>query len=98
LFDDGKFYTDTEYCESFGHDLETGTPLSKTQYDAMNPAGRAILKHAHYKPSLEAASDEYPFLLATGRHVFHFHTRTKTGRSKRLQKADPDASVVLCRV
>ncbi|CEL10262.1 Putative Nitrate reductase [Aspergillus calidoustus] len=97
LFDNGKFYTDTEYCESFGHDLETGTPLSKTQYDAMNPAGRAILKHAHYKPSLEAASEEYPFLLATGRHVFHFHTRTKTGRSKRLQRADPDASVVLCR-
>ncbi|KAL2837336.1 hypothetical protein BJY01DRAFT_258393 [Aspergillus pseudoustus] len=96
LFNDGKFYTDTEYCESFGHDLETGAPLSKAQYNALNPGGRAILKSAHYKPSLEQASEEYPFLLATGRHVFHFHTRTKTGRSKRLQKADPDASVVIC--
>lgn len=26
LFTDGKFVTDIEYCESFGHDLDTGVP------------------------------------------------------------------------
>ncbi|RDW64542.1 molybdopterin oxidoreductase family protein [Aspergillus mulundensis] len=96
LFDDGKFFTDTEYCESFGHDLETGAPLTKQQYEAMNPAGRAILKAAHYRKPWEAPDEDFPFYLATGRNVFHFHTRTKTGRSKRLQNADRDACVVIC--
>ncbi|KAI9370266.1 hypothetical protein BJX61DRAFT_549084 [Aspergillus egyptiacus] len=96
LFDDGQFFTETDYCESFGHDLETGTPLTKQQYEALNPAGRAILKPAHYKPSLEQPDEDYPLVLATGRNVFHFHTRTKTGRSKRLQAADPDPSVIIC--
>ncbi|PGH14126.1 hypothetical protein AJ79_03243 [Helicocarpus griseus UAMH5409] len=93
LFDDGKFYTDTEYCESFGHDLETGAPYTKSQYKAMNPAGRAILKSAHYKAPMEVVNDEYPLHLNTGRNVFHFHTRTKTGRSKRLQDADSEPNV-----
>ncbi|KAL4914762.1 hypothetical protein BDW62DRAFT_219835 [Aspergillus aurantiobrunneus] len=95
LFTDGQFFTDTEYCESFGHDLETGAPLTKAQYQAINPAGRAILKSAHYKPSWELPNEEFPMYLSTGRNVFHFHTRTKTGRSKRLQGADRDACVVV---
>jgi predicted molibdopterin-dependent oxidoreductase YjgC len=90
LFDDGKFFTDTDYCESYGHDLETGAPYTKAQYQAMNPAGRAILKPAHYKPSLETPDEDYPLLLSTGRNVFHFHTRTKTGRARRLQQADQE--------
>lgn len=88
LFDDGVFFTEINYCESFGHDLDTGAPLSKEQYKALDPAGRAILKRAHYRPSLEEPSEEYPLHLSTGRNVFHFHTRTKTGRNKRLQSAD----------
>ncbi|KAL4964214.1 molybdopterin oxidoreductase family protein [Aspergillus stella-maris] len=96
LFNDGKFFTDIDYCESFGHDLETGAPLTKDQYAAMNPAGRAILKSCHYKKSWEMPDDDYPFYLSTGRNVFHFHTRTKTGRSKRLQGADPEPFIILC--
>lgn len=90
LFDDGIFFTDIDYCESFGHDMETGSPLSKQQYKALNPAGRAILKRAHYKPSFEEPDEEYPLRLSTGRNVLHFHTRTKTGRSKRLEEADSE--------
>jgi len=91
LFDDGVFFTDTEYCESFGHDLETGAPLSKEEYQRMNPAGRAILKACHYLPELEGTNEEYPLQLSTGRRARHFHTRTKTGRTKELQDADPEA-------
>jgi ferredoxin-nitrate reductase len=32
-------------------------------------------------------------ILTTGRIVYHFHTRTKTGRSKELNDAAPDAYV-----
>jgi ferredoxin-nitrate reductase len=67
--------------------METGVPLSPDQYRAMAPNGRAIFKAAHYHPAPEAANDEYPFTLATGRRVHHFHTRTKTGRVKSLQGA-----------
>jgi predicted molibdopterin-dependent oxidoreductase YjgC len=89
LFEDGVFFTDVDYCESFGHDLETGAPLTLDQYRAMNPAGRAILKSADYLPALDAPDKEYPLQLSTGRRVYHFHTRTKTGRSKELQAAAP---------
>lgn len=90
LYDDGVFFTDIEYCESFGHDLETGVPYTKEHYRALNPAGRAILKAAEYTPSPEQPDQEYPLRLSTGRSVYHFHTRTKTGRSKTLQERCPE--------
>jgi ferredoxin-nitrate reductase len=88
LFSDGKFFTDPEYCESFGHDLETGSYYSKEEYVKLNPAGRAFLKACHYIPSPEEPNDEYPLRLSTGRRALHFHTRTKTGRTP-LQNACP---------
>ncbi|KKZ67898.1 nitrate reductase-like protein [[Emmonsia] crescens] len=97
LFEDGKFFTDTDYCESFGHDLETGTAYTKQQYVEINPGGRAILKAAHYKPPMEGVDDQYPLHLTTGRNVYHFHTRTKTGRSKRLQDADSEPVIHVSR-
>jgi anaerobic selenocysteine-containing dehydrogenase len=89
LFTDGVFYTDIEYCESYGHDLETGAPYTKDEYRDMNLAGKAFLKAAAYLPSAEAVNEEYPLQLSTGRQVYHFHTRTKTGRAKALQDAAP---------
>lgn len=93
LFEDGVFFTDIEYCESFGHDLETGAPISKDEYKQLQPNGRAILKACHYSPDPEATDAEYPLQLSTGRNVYHFHTRTKTGRSRPLQEACPEPVV-----
>lgn len=93
LFADGHFFTGLEECESFGHDLETGAPLNKAQYDNLNPAGRAILKPCHYLADPEAVSDEYPLQLSTGRRTRQFHTRTKTGRTPELQDRDPEAYI-----
>lgn len=87
LYEDGVFFTDIDYCESFGHDLETGTPLNRVEYQTLDPAGRAVLKACHYIPAPEQTSKEYPLQLSTGRNVYQFHTRTKTGRSKPLQDA-----------
>jgi anaerobic selenocysteine-containing dehydrogenase len=84
------FATDPDYCESYGHDLVTGGAVSPEQYRAMNPAGRAILKPAEYVPPAEVPDAQYPFFLTTGRVVYHFHTRTKTGRAKALRDAVPD--------
>ena len=38
-------------------------------------------------------NDEYPLQLSTGRRPQHFHTRTKTGRTKELQNVDPEPSI-----
>ena len=95
LFTDWKFYTDMEYCESYGHDLETGHAYTADDYRAMNPAGRAFLKSAHYQPSEEMPSADYPLRLATGRNVYHFHTRTKTGRDRHLREAGGQSYVQL---
>ncbi|KAF8857910.1 hypothetical protein BDZ45DRAFT_704998 [Acephala macrosclerotiorum] len=90
LFEDGVFFTEIEYCESCGHDLETGTPYTKDEYRAMNLAGRAFLKSADYIPSLEVVNEVYPMQLSTGRQVYHFHMRMKTGRARALQDAAPE--------
>ena len=89
LFDDGVFFTDHDVTQSWGSDLETGASHTEDEYRAMAPAGRAFLKAADYIPNIEMANEEYPLTLSTGRQVYHFHTRTKTGRAKALQEAAP---------
>jgi ferredoxin-nitrate reductase len=63
------------------------------EYRARDPRGKAILHGVEYQPPHEQPNDEYPFWMTTGRIVYHFHTRTKTGRSKELHNAAPDAFV-----
>ena len=48
-------------------------------------------------PPPEPPDGAHPLLLITGRTVYHFHTRTKTGRAPELQAAAPDVWVELSR-
>lgn len=93
IYQDGKFWSAPEYCESFGRDMVTGAPVSKVEYTALNHEAKAVIKAAQYIPSHEEPSDEYPFVLTTGRTVYHFHTRTKTKRAPQLQNAAPEVWV-----
>jgi anaerobic selenocysteine-containing dehydrogenase len=93
LYGDGKFFADPEYCEDYGRDLITGAPVEPEQYKAMNPQGKAVIKFAEYLPPHELPSEDYPFQLITGRTVYQFHTRTKTGRAPQLQAAAPEVWV-----
>jgi formate dehydrogenase major subunit len=34
-----------------------------------------------WTPPAEVPDKEYPFVLSTGRRLYHYHTRTQTGRS-----------------
>jgi anaerobic selenocysteine-containing dehydrogenase len=95
LYPDGVFNTDPDYCETYGQDLSTGAEFTEEEYRAKQPGGRAFLHAADYQPSPEVPSDDYPMLLTTGRTVYHFHTRTKTGRAPQLNAAAPDAWVEL---
>ena len=95
LYADGSFGTDPDAAETYGQDLVTGAPASADEYRAKEPGGRAFLHAAAYHPSPEVPSDAFPFLLTTGRTLFHFHTRTKTGRAPELQAAAPGVWVEL---
>jgi anaerobic selenocysteine-containing dehydrogenase len=95
IYTDGIFNTSADYCETYGHDMITGGEISPEEYKANDPGGRAIIRAADYQPPHELPDKEYPLMLTTGRLVYHFHTRTKTGRSPQLNNAAPDAFVQL---
>ncbi|WP_048876542.1 molybdopterin oxidoreductase family protein, partial [Saccharomonospora saliphila] len=89
LYTDGVFPTDPGVCETFGHDLVTGAAISPERYRAAQPDGRAFLRAAPYSAPPETPDERRPFACVTGRTVYHFHTRTKTGRSRPLNEAAP---------
>ena len=54
------------------------------------------LGHFHATPFKEAAElpdDDYPFLLSTGRVLYHFHTATMTRQSAGLDELDPGGGI-----
>ena len=89
LYVDGVFPSDPDVCETYGHDLATGAPVGEVEYRARRPDGRALLKGVGYQPPFEEPDDRYPMRLTTGRTVYHWHTRTKTARSRPLNDAAP---------
>ena len=93
LYADGRFNTDPDYSQGYGHELTTGAAFSEEEYRAKEPAGRAFLHAVEHQTSPEVTSDEYPMLLTTGRTLYHFHTRTKTGRAPQLDAAAPGSWV-----
>lgn len=42
--------------------------------------GLGVLKAIDYIPPAEVPDSEYPLVLSTGRRLYHYHTRTQTGR------------------
>lgn len=95
LYGDGVFPSDTDTCETYGHDLVTGEPASEQDHRALAPAGRARLRGTVFTPPHEEPSADFPLLYTTGRTVYQFHTRTKTGRARTLHEAASDAWVEL---
>ena len=89
LYADGLFPTDPDYCENYGHDLLTGAEVEPASYRASAPNGRAFLKTTQYHPPHEEPDSDYPLRYTTGRTAYHFHTRTKTARSRELNAAAP---------
>ena len=56
-----------------------GTPILFTEDF---PSGKGRLTPLSYKPGTELPDDEYPFVLSTGRVLYHWHGGTMTRRSK----------------
>jgi ferredoxin-nitrate reductase len=93
LYSDGVFNTAYNQCEGYTHDLSTGGEVPPDEYKKNDPDGKAIILSADYELSSNSPDKKYPLLLTTGRLVYHFHTRTKTGRSKELNDAAPEVFI-----
>ncbi len=48
--------------------------------------GRGKFATVEWTPPAEVADEEYPFVLSTGRRLYHYHTRTQTGRCEGLNE------------
>ncbi len=73
-------------CPSEDH---PGTPFL---FAESFPRGRGRLVPLQFRPSAELPDDEYPFILSTGRVLYHWHGGTLTRRS-RLDDIYPEATV-----
>jgi anaerobic selenocysteine-containing dehydrogenase len=93
LYEDLHFWTGIDDCETYGVDFLTGRGTTRSEYAQNNPKGKAFLRPAHWRRLPNPTSNAYPFLLITGRVVYHFHTRTKTARSKVLNSHAPQPYV-----
>ena len=56
-----------------------------------NPDGKAVIFALPYEPPAESPDKEYPFWLATGRVLEHWHSGSMTRRVPELYKAFPNA-------
>ncbi len=65
-------------CPSTEH---PGTPILHAERFAR---GLGRFTPAEYRPPAEQPDEEYPFILTTGRLLFHWHTGTMTRKSKTL--------------
>ena len=63
----------------------TRAPRSCTR-TAASPAGSGRFAPVDWTPPAEVPDEEYPFVLSTGRRLYHYHTRTQTGRAPGLNK------------
>lgn len=54
--------------------------------------GQGLLKGIEWTPPAEVEDAEYPFMLSTGRRLFHYHTRTQTSRAG-LDQMSPEETV-----
>lgn len=58
--------------------------------DGCFTCGLGVLTPVEWTPPAEVPDKDYPFVLSTGRRLYHYHTRTQTGRSKGLNDLLPE--------
>ena len=65
-----------------------GTPTFFTQ-KFNTPDGLGHLQVVDFKPPAELTDEQYPFILTTGRSIFHYHTGTMSRRTPTLHSEVP---------
>lgn len=68
-------------------------PGTKFLHEGKMSRGKGLFKPADYIKSAESPDGDYPYLLTTGRMLYHFHTKTMTGRVEGLNKLFPHSYI-----
>jgi formate dehydrogenase alpha subunit len=68
-------------------------PGTKYLHKAAIARGRGLFMPIDHRDSAELADSEYPFIFTTGRILYHYHTRTMTGRVEGLNKISSESYV-----
>lgn len=96
LYTDAQFPTSPEQTEGGLKDLHTGHAHTPHEYKQIAPKEkRARLIAVAYEPPVETVDDEFPLVAVSGRQVYHWHTRSKTGKVPELVDAAPRAFVAV---
>ncbi|MBS1233289.1 MAG: formate dehydrogenase, alpha subunit [Nitrospirae bacterium] len=74
-------------CPTHDH---PGTPYL---FKGAFPRGKATFTAVSFRPPDELPDQEYPFLLSTGRHLFHYHTGSMTRRVDPINRVSPCAYI-----
>ncbi len=86
LGDFGKWYPCPDPARSEGEQIV---------FDRTFPSGKAKLVPAQVMDPAELPSDDFPFVLNTGRVLEHWHTGVMTRRSVALNAIEPEAFMVM---
>ena len=70
-------------CWPCPDDDHPGTPILYTD-KFLRSNGKALFKPVEFRQPKELADDEYPFILTTGRVLYHYHTGTMTRKVEGL--------------
>lgn len=73
-------------CSSYDH---PGTKILHKDGKVKRPNKKALISPVEYISPEELPDKEYPFILTTGRILFHYHTRNETRRVKALENFVP---------
>ncbi len=68
-------------------------PGTKFLHSGKCARGLGLFKPAVFKPSAEVPCADYPLVMTTGRVLYHYHTRTMTGKVEGLNAMSPEAFV-----
>src|SRR5438874_3284042 len=72
--------------------MDDSTETSFIIYDRIPTAdGKGVFVPVQYAPPIELPDDEYPFVMNTGRQLYHWHTGTMTRRATGLDQREPTA-------
>lgn len=69
-----------------------GTPILYVEI-FNKPDGRGVFTPVAYQPPAEEPSEEFPFLLTTGRVVMHYNSGAMTRRTPALRRREPELFV-----
>ena len=67
-----------------------GTPIMHVGHPAR---GKGLFYPAAYKPSMELPDEAYPFILMTGRILYHYNAASMTGRTQGLLDISPEGFI-----